>query len=71
MTQETVNKIRAAIVALDKAANRLPIAERPDRLLHTELQDAGDGLVEVREEIQAFLRVEESKLKKGYHASTV
>ena len=64
MTKEMLNKVRAAIIALDKAANRLPIAEKSDRLLHTELQDAGDGLVEVREEIQMHLQAWEN-LKKA------
>ena len=60
MTKDHLNKVRAAIIALDRAANRLPIVERPDRLLHTELQDAADGLVEVREEIQVRLEVAEN-----------
>jgi hypothetical protein len=60
MTKDHLNKVRAAIIALDRAANRLPIVERSDRLLHTELQDAADGLVEVREEIQVRLEAEEN-----------
>jgi hypothetical protein len=63
MTKDHLNKVRAAIIALDRAANRLPIMERPDRLLHTELQDAADGLVEVREEIQVRLLAEENLRK--------
>ena len=64
MTKDHLNKVRTAIIALDRAANRLPIVERSDRLLHTELQDAADGLVEVREEISARLQAEEN-LKKA------
>lgn len=64
MTHKMLNQVRAAIIALDKAAHRLPIVERPDRTLHTELQDAGDGLVEVREEIQMYLTAQEN-LKKA------
>jgi hypothetical protein len=67
VTREMLNRVRAAIVALDKAANRLPIVERGDRLLHTELQDAADGLVEVREEIAVRLDAEEifKRITKG------
>jgi len=53
MTKDHLNKVRAAIIALDRAANRLPIVER-------ELQDAADGLVEVREEIAVRLDAEEN-----------
>jgi len=63
MTKDHLNKVRAAIIALDKAANRLPIVERPDRLLHTELQDAADGLVEVREDISVLLEIKENMRK--------
>jgi len=60
MTKDLLNKVRAAIIALDLAAHRLPIEEKSDRLLHTALQDAADGLVEVREEIQVYLQAYEN-----------
>jgi hypothetical protein len=63
MTKDHLNKVRAAIIALDRAANRLPIVERSDRLLHTELQDAADGLVEVREDISVLLEIKENMRK--------
>jgi hypothetical protein len=50
--KEMLNRIREAMAALDAAAYRIPIEERPDRLLHTRLQDAADALTEVREELK-------------------
>jgi hypothetical protein len=57
---EILNRVREAIACLDEAANRLPIQERGDRLLHTRIQDAGDRLVEVREEIQVRIEAGEN-----------
>jgi len=57
---EILNRIREAIACLDEAANHLPIDNRFQRKLHTRIQDAGDRLVEVREEIQVRIAAREN-----------
>jgi len=62
--KEILNRIREAIACLDEAQLDLPMNTREQRKLHTRIQDAADGLVEVREEIQVRLQAEEN-LKKA------
>ena len=58
--KEILERIREAIACLDEAQLDLPMNTREQRKLHTRIQDAGDRLVEVREEIQARIQVKEN-----------
>jgi hypothetical protein len=62
--KEILERVREAIACLDEAQLDLPMNTREQRKLHTRIQDAADGLVEVREEIQVRLQAEEN-LKKA------
>jgi len=61
---EMLNRVREAIACLDAAANYIPIESQGARKLHSRIQDAGDALVEVREEIQVRIEVQE-RLKRS------
>jgi phosphoglycerate-specific signal transduction histidine kinase len=65
--KEILERIREAIACLDEAAWATQMNTREQRKLHTRIQDAGDRLVEVREEIQARIQVKENlaRLLKG------
>jgi hypothetical protein len=67
--QEILNRVREAIACLDEAANHLPIDNRFQRKLHTRIQDAGDRLVEVREELQIEVEAAE-KLRRVLERKT-
>jgi hypothetical protein len=58
--KEILERIREAIACLDEAANYISIESGIARKLHTRLQDAGDRLVEVREEIQVRIEAKEN-----------
>jgi hypothetical protein len=65
--EETLQRIREAIACLDEAANYISIESGIARKLHARIQDASDGLVGVREEIQAGIVAADNlkKLLKG------
>jgi hypothetical protein len=56
---EILNRVREAIACLDEAAHICPMNTRDQRKLHMRFQDAGDRLVEVREELSARLQANE------------
>jgi hypothetical protein len=58
--KEILERVREAIACLDEAQLDLPLNTRDQRKLHTRIQDAGDRLVEVREEIQVRLQAAEN-----------
>lgn len=58
--KEILERIREAIACLDEAAFATQMNTREQRKLHTRIQDAGDRLVEVREEIQARILAKEN-----------
>ena len=71
--KEILERVREAIACLDEAQLDLPMImryrtnidqrrwnTRDQRKLHTRIQDAGDRLVEVREEIQVRLEAAEN-----------
>jgi hypothetical protein len=58
--KEILERIREAIACLDEAAWATQMNTREQRKLHTRIQDAGDRLVEVREEIQARILAKEN-----------
>jgi hypothetical protein len=60
MTKDHLNKVREAIACLEEAASYISRDFCIARKLHTRIQDAGDRLVEVREEIQMRLEAEEN-----------
>jgi hypothetical protein len=61
---EMLNRVREAIACLDEAANYISIESGVARKLHSRIQDAGDALVEVREELQVRIEVQE-RLKRS------
>jgi len=58
--KEMLERVREAIACLDEAQLDLPLNTRDQRKLHTRIQDAGDRLVEVREELQVRIAAREN-----------
>jgi hypothetical protein len=58
--KEILERVREAIACLDEAQLDLPMNTREQRKLHTRIQDAGDRLVEVREELQVRIGAQEN-----------
>ena len=61
--QEILNRIREAIACLDDAANYISIESGIARKLHLRIQDAADGLIQAREEIQVRITVQDNARK--------
>jgi len=58
--KEILERVREAIACLDEAAWATQMNTREQRKLHTRIQDAGDRLVEVREELQVRIAAREN-----------
>ena len=61
--KEILERVREAIACLDEAAWATQMNTREQRKLHTRIQDAGDRLVEVREELQVRIQAKEDLLR--------
>jgi hypothetical protein len=58
--KEILERVREAIACLDEAAWATQMNTREQRKLHTRIQDAGDRLIEVREELQVRIAAREN-----------